>query len=98
MCYMSCLEQLEKARQLVEDGPLVTEPMQRVHCVAMALKTSMDSNEDATACYELKMPESVLHSHFSSLLAGISLDKSSASHQKWLCNSYNNYQTWDIFV
>ena len=30
--------------------------MQRVHCVAMALKTFMDSHEDATACYELKMP------------------------------------------
>ena len=47
---------LEKARQSVEDGPLVTEPMQRVHCIAMALKTSVDSHEDATACYELKMP------------------------------------------
>ena len=47
---------LEKARQSVEDGSLVTEPMQRVHCVATALKTSMDSHEDATACYELKMP------------------------------------------
>ena len=41
---------LEEARQSVEDGPLVTEPMQRVHCVAMALKTSMDSREDAIAC------------------------------------------------
>ena len=30
---------LEKARQSVEDGSLVTELMQRVHCVAMALKT-----------------------------------------------------------
>ena len=30
--------------------------MQRVHCVARALKTSMDFHEDATACYELKMP------------------------------------------
>ena len=47
---------LEKARQSVVDGPIVTGPMQRVHCVAMALKTSMDSHEDATACYELKMP------------------------------------------
>ena len=47
---------LEKARQSVKDGPLVTESMQRIHCVAMALKTSTDSYEDATACYELKMP------------------------------------------
>ena len=45
--------------------------MQRVHCVAMALKTSMDSHKDATACYELKMP---VKSHFSSLLAGIFLE------------------------
>ena len=30
--------------------------MQRVHCVAMSLKTSMDSHKDATACYELKIP------------------------------------------
>ena len=27
------------------------------HFVAMALKISMDSHEDATACYELQMPE-----------------------------------------
>ena len=47
---------LEKARQSVENGPLVAESMQQVHCVAMALKTSMDSHKDATACYELKMP------------------------------------------
>ena len=47
---------LERARQSVEDGPLVAEPIQRVHCVAMALKTSMDAHEDPTACYELKMP------------------------------------------
>ena len=47
---------LEKARQSVVDGPIVTEPMQRVHCVAMAFKTFMDSHEDTTACYELKMP------------------------------------------
>ena len=47
---------LEKARQSVEDGPLVTELMQQIHCVAMALKTFTDSHEDATAYYELKMP------------------------------------------
>ena len=27
------------------------------HFVAMALKTSMDSHKDTTACYELQMPE-----------------------------------------
>ena len=37
-------------------GPLVTEPMQQVHCVAIALKSSMDSHEDATACCQFKMP------------------------------------------
>ena len=47
---------LEKARQSLKNGPLVAELMQRVHCVAIALETSMDSHEDATACYELKMP------------------------------------------
>ena len=35
-----------------------------------------------------KCPKSVVHCHYSSLLAGISLEKSSAFHQKWLCNSY----------
>ena len=45
---------LEKARQSIENGLLVAELMQQVHCVAMALKTSMYSHEDATACYELK--------------------------------------------
>ena len=53
---------LEKTRLSVEDGPLlcqtmlVVELMQRVYCVAMALKTSIWTHEDATACYELKMP------------------------------------------
>ena len=30
------------------------ELMWQVHCVAMALKTSVDSHEGAIACYELK--------------------------------------------
>ena len=51
MCYMSWLEC--ERRQSIEDGPLITELMQQVHCVAMALKTSMDSHK---ACYELKIP------------------------------------------
>ena len=63
LCSYNVLHELqcslnEKGRQSVEDGPLIVELMWRVHCVAMALKTStsMDSYEDATACYELKMP------------------------------------------
>ena len=34
-------------------------------------KTSVDSHEYATACYELQMPK--IHNHYSSLLADISL-------------------------
>ena len=43
------------------------------------LKTSMDSHEDATAAMNSTCLKCVVHSHYSGLLAKISLEKSSAS-------------------
>ena len=55
---------------------------------AMALKkTSMASHEVAM---NSKIPE--IH-HTQQFLSGISLEKSSASHRTFPCNSYNNNQS-----
>ena len=57
--------------------------------VAMALKRHpWTHTKMLQLAINSKRPKSIAHSHYSSLLAGISLEISSASCQKWLCNSY----------
>ena len=65
---------------------VVTKPF-----VSMAFKKT--PMEDATACYELQMPQTRRTQPLWQPSCWISLEKPSASHQKWLYNSYNNYQT-----
>ena len=60
------------------------------HFVAMTLKRyPWTPTKMLQLAMNSKRLKSIVHSHYSSLLAGISLEKSSASCQKRLCNSYS---------